>query len=228
MELLPGLREDLLRKFLSEGAKILTIRHLERFQLQITAVSRKGTIIRGVLDQKSRINRELTHREKYETPYIVELPGDHPDDTEHVRYSVSMPRAKRVIALRYEDQTASTSSEGKPKKKRIRTAAQLLGEKETFTCRTCFKRFTRKFNLERHEDSCTLNPIYYHCPICHRKFQKAPYYAAHIRQHEAEENQREANANQLAIEQTNMEEVRRKAEESVDKLAIPYSFGAIF
>lgn len=32
------------------------------------------------------------NREKYETPYIVELPGDHPADTEHVRYSVSLVR----------------------------------------------------------------------------------------------------------------------------------------
>ncbi|KAF1751921.1 hypothetical protein GCK72_018475 [Caenorhabditis remanei] len=167
------------------------------------------------------------HREKYETPYIVELPDDHPDDTKHVRYSVSLPRGKRVIALRYEKQTPSTSSEGKPRTKRIRSAAQLLGDKEDFCCRTCFKRFSRKYNLERHEDACCPKPILYQCPVCHRKYQKAPYFAAHIRQHEAEENrqQRERNSRHLAIEHSNMEEIRRRAEESVDKLSIPYEFG---
>ncbi|PIC25927.1 hypothetical protein B9Z55_018670 [Caenorhabditis nigoni] len=90
MALLAGLREEELKKFLSEEAKILTVRHLERFQLQITAVSRTGKIVRGVLDQKSRITREWLLREKYETPYIVELPNDHPVDTERVRYSVSL------------------------------------------------------------------------------------------------------------------------------------------
>uniref|UniRef100_A0A1I7TYQ7 C2H2-type domain-containing protein n=1 Tax=Caenorhabditis tropicalis TaxID=1561998 RepID=A0A1I7TYQ7_9PELO len=187
MELQPGLREEVLRKFFGDGGKILTARQLDRFQLQITAVSKNGRLLRGVLDQKSRLNRELIHREKYETPYIVELPGDHSEDTEFIRYSVSLPRKKRVIALRYEEQTASTSTESKPKAKRIRTAAQLLGDTEDFCCR------------------------------------------AHIRQHEEEENRRIEENNKkkrLAIEQTNMDEIRKKAEESVDKLHVPYAFGA--
>uniref|UniRef100_A0A1I7TYQ6 C2H2-type domain-containing protein n=1 Tax=Caenorhabditis tropicalis TaxID=1561998 RepID=A0A1I7TYQ6_9PELO len=142
MELQPGLREEVLRKFFGDGGKILTARQLDRFQLQITAVSKNGRLLRGVLDQKSRLNRELIHREKYETPYIVELPGDHSEDTEFIRYSVSL---------------------------------------------------------------------------------------AHIRQHEEEENRRIEENNKkkrLAIEQTNMDEIRKKAEESVDKLHVPYAFGA--
>ncbi|PIC25928.1 hypothetical protein B9Z55_018670 [Caenorhabditis nigoni] len=228
MALLAGLREEELKKFLSEEAKILTVRHLERFQLQITAVSRTGKIVRGVLDQKSRITREWLLREKYETPYIVELPNDHPVDTERVRYSVSLPRGKQPIMLKYENQTASTSSEGKPKAKRIRTAAHLLGDKEDYCCKNCFKRFTRKFNLERHEIDCTSQPFVYQCPVCHRKYQKSRYYGKHILQHEAEENQqqREAKSRRLAIEHSNMEEIRKKAEESVNKLSIPYEFGA--
>uniref|UniRef100_A0A8R1HZA3 Uncharacterized protein n=1 Tax=Caenorhabditis japonica TaxID=281687 RepID=A0A8R1HZA3_CAEJA len=72
----------------------------------------------------------------YATPYIVELPGEHhPDEESHVRYSVSLPRTRRIIALRYEESAPSTSSDGKPKAKRIRTAAQLLDEKEDFCCR---------------------------------------------------------------------------------------------
>ncbi|CCD64406.1 C2H2-type domain-containing protein [Caenorhabditis elegans] len=223
MDLLPGFREEILRKFIGEGGKIVTTKHLERFQLLITAISRDGKLIRGVLDQKSRFNRELMNREKYETPYIVELPGDHPADTEHVRYSVSLPRTKRVIALRYEKETPSTSSETKTK--RIRTAAQLLGDTEDYCCRTCFKRFSRKFNLERHEDGCLPKPILFQCPICHQKYKRAPYFAAHIRQHEAEEKRQHRDVKRLAIEHGNMDEIRRKAEESVNKLSIPYEFG---
>ncbi|CAL2042424.1 hypothetical protein CAEBREN_19993 [Caenorhabditis brenneri] len=227
MELLPNLREEVFRKFFNEGGKILTARHLERFQLQVTAITKDGRLLRGVLDQKSRIHRELMYREKYETPYIVELPGDHPEDAEDVRYSVSMPRKKRVIALRYAEQTPSTSSEEKPKAKRIRNAAHLVGDTESYCCRTCFKRFTRKYNLQRHEDSCLEKPILYHCPVCHRKYQKAPYFAAHIRQHEEDENkqERESKSKRLAIEQTDMDEIRRKAKSSVEKLLVPYTFG---
>ncbi|CAI2353696.1 unnamed protein product [Caenorhabditis sp. 36 PRJEB53466] len=224
MEVVSGLKEEAVRKFLSDGGQVVAARPLERFQLQITAVSREGRLLRGVLGQKSRVNRELMHREIYETPYIVELPGDHSEGSEDVRYSVSLPRKRRVIALRYEERTPSTSSEGKTK--RIRTAAQLLGEKEDYCCRTCFKRFTRKFNLERHEESCLPKPILYQCPVCQRKYQKAPYFAAHIRMHEDEERKQEARSNRLAIQQNDVEEMRRQAEQSVDRLAIPYEFGA--
>lgn len=108
MALSPRLKEEEIRQFLADGGKIVTARQMDRLQLQFTAVSRysedtkkdsgieyssrTGRLLRGILSKK--FHRELMLREKYETPYIVELPpGEHSEDVEHVGvYSVSLVR----------------------------------------------------------------------------------------------------------------------------------------
>lgn len=46
--------------------------------------------------------------------------------------------------------------------------------------------------------------------------------------HEEKERKRKSASNHLAIEMADMEEERRKAEKSVEKLAIPYEFGKFY
>ncbi|CAB3398516.1 unnamed protein product [Caenorhabditis bovis] len=170
-------KDDDLRIALENGARMVSTRNVDNFGRIVIVLTKHLKFERFVISPKSRWRKALR---VYQTPYIVELEKDHPDFEETVEIQMN---PKKVIALPFDESTPSMSSTQKAKVRRIRTAAHLLNDVETYCCRTCFRKFARKWNLDRHETTCTHHSVNYRCPICMKIYHKPSYFAAHVKSH---------------------------------------------
>uniref|UniRef100_A0A1I7XG24 C2H2-type domain-containing protein n=1 Tax=Heterorhabditis bacteriophora TaxID=37862 RepID=A0A1I7XG24_HETBA len=144
-------------------------------------------------NMSTNISSSLTYRMLIDTLFSITYvyPSLHSDLMSRLNHrSILLPEKKLAyIVIHYTEQATSsrviplpfyvTVQECRQSKKRKRlTIASVLGDVEEHICKHCFKRFNRKYNMVRHEDTVHGGRSVFHCPLCNSVYKHPLHFAA--------------------------------------------------
>ncbi|PAV83217.1 hypothetical protein WR25_03476 [Diploscapter pachys] len=112
-----------------------------------------------------------------QTPKIVEIDDD---DALSICSSKTQASKSRVIPLPYKSMSKNKSKI----QRKIKSFAEFLGEKEEFTCKICYQKFSRKSNMKRHETTVHSVKVKYICSKCPSTYVHPHRFADHLKTHE--------------------------------------------